>query len=290
MSQFNCTKHQEQKATIKTYFKATSILLVNTKKTPRGRTKEPKSMTQHLSELKVIRQTPKHIETAYFKAISALDDDLAGAMVHMTDWRPMKENHWIGNSLMVQARLVSGHTGVDLSDTFQMIREQFTVLFLSHADEKDIKLINSTIKYASVYVQSILFSEKAKRAEAKKGTSFILADGHADNSRTVAIDEAKAMAIDALLDALIKRQDQRDFIKTVLTEGQQKAQETLGLETKRFNEKLTRALASIEKGRNKDEYKYMMSLMGEILETAHDTELTEQEELQAVYAESISIF
>lgn len=243
-----------------------------------------------MTDLKVITHTPKHVETAYFKAVSALDEASAKAMLKMTDYQPHKTNHWIGASLMKQAKLVSHNTGVDVYDVFNLIREQFTVLFLSHPDEKNEALLGTTIKYASVYIQSILFSEKAKKSEAKSGSGFILKGGHVDNSRTVAIDNAKAMMIDDLLATLFKRQDQRNFVKTILMHGQERAQRMLGLATKDFNKKLKRALESIERGRDKQEYQYVSSLMAEVLESANDTELTEQEQLEALYQESVSIF
>lgn len=237
-----------------------------------------------MTELKKVKNSVKNVENDYIRLISQTDEATAKALVTITT-----ENGWIATEIDKRARLVAQHTGQDFDSTRDLVAQQFVVNMLNNLD-KDAKLLKSMIKYSGSYVQKVLFSDMAKAQEAKWGTSFIQADGHVDNSRTVAVDSAKTMAVDALLDSLIRRKEQKEFIKTVLTYGADKAQQMLGLETKRFNEKLTRALASIEKGRNKDEYKYMMSLMGEILETAHDTELTEQEELEVVYKESISIF
>ena len=242
--------------------------------------KEPKSMT----ELKKVKNSVKNVENDYIRLISQTDEATAKAVITVTT-----ENGWIATEIDKRARLVAIHTGQDFDTTRDLVAQQFVVNVLNNL-EKDAKLLKSTIKYSSDYVQKVVFSDMAKQQEAKWGTSFIQADGHVDNSCTVAIDSAKAMAVDALLDALIKRKDQKEFIKTVLMHGADKAGQILDLEPKEVNRKIERALASIEKGRSKDEYKYMMSLMGEILETSHSTELTEQEELEAVYAESISIF
>lgn len=241
--------------------------------------KEHKDMT-----LKMVKNSVKNVENDYIRLISTTDDATAKALVTVTT-----ENGWMASEIDKRAYLVAHHTGQDFDTTRDLVAQQFVVNMLNNL-EKDAKLLKTTIKYSGDYVQKLVFSDMAKEQEAKKGTGFIQGGGHVDNSRTVAIDSAKSMAVDALLDTLIKRQDQKEFITLILTHGAGKAQEMLGLETNRFNEKLTRALASIEKGRNKDEYKYMMSLMSEILETAHDTELTEQEELEVIYAESISIF
>lgn len=238
-------------------------------------------MTQ---ELKKVKNSVKNVESDYIRLISTTDEATAKAIVTVTT-----ENGWIATEIDKRARLVAHHTGQDFDSTRDLVAQQFVVNVLNNL-EKDAKLLKTTIKYSGDYVQKVVFSDMAKEEDAKRGTGFIQADGHVDNSRTVAIDSAKAMAVDALLDSLIKRQDQKEFIKTVLMFGADKVQAKLGLETKRFNEKLTRAIASIEKGRSKDEYKYMMSLMGEILETAYETPLTEQEELEAVYKESVSIF
>ena len=242
--------------------------------------KEPKSMT----ELKKVKNSVKNVESDYIRLISTADEATAKAIVTVTT-----ENGWIATEIDKRARLVAHHTGQDFDSTRDLVAQQFVVNVLNNL-EKDAKLLKTTIKYSGDYVQKVVFSDMAKEEEAKRGTGFIQADGHVDNSRTVAIDSAKAMAVDALLDALIKRKDQKEFIKTVLMHGANKAGQILDLEPKEVNRKIERALASIEKGRSKDEYKYMMSLMGEILETAHDTELTEQEELEVVYKESISIF
>lgn len=237
-----------------------------------------------MTELKKVKNSVQNVEDDYIRLVSTTDEATAKALVTVTT-----ENGWIAAEIDKKARLVAHHTGRDFDTTRDLVAQQFVVNMLNNL-EKDAKLLKSSIKFSGDYVQKVVFSDIAKEQEAKKGTSFILADGHADNSRTVAIDEAKAMAIDALLDTLIKRQDQKDFIKTVLMNGAEKAGQILDLEPKEVNRKIERALASIEKGRNKDEYKYMMSLMGEILETAHDTELTEQEQLEELYKESISIF
>lgn len=237
-----------------------------------------------MTELKKVKNSVKNIENDYIRLISTTDEATAKALVTITT-----ENGWIATEIDKRTRLVAIHTGQDFDTTRDLVAQQFVVNVLNNLD-KDAKLLKSTIKYSGDYVQKVVFSDMAKEEEAKRGTGFIQADGHVDNSCTVAIDSAKAMAVDALLDALIKRKDQKEFIKTVLMHGADKAGQILDLEPKEVNRKIERALASIEKGRSKDEYKYMMSLMGEILETAHDTELTEQEELEAVYAESISIF
>lgn len=237
-----------------------------------------------MTELKKVKNSVKNVENDYIRLISQTDEATAKAFITVTT-----ENGWIATEIDKRARLVAHHTGQDFDTTRDLVAQQFVVNVLNNL-EKDAKLLKSTIKYSGDYVQKVVFSDMAKEEEAKRGTGFIQADGHVDNSRTVAIDSAKAMAVDALLDALIKRKDQKEFIKTVLMHGANKAGQILDLEPKEVNRKIERALASIEKGRSKDEYKYMMSLMGEILETAHDTELTEQEELEMVYKESISIF
>lgn len=237
-----------------------------------------------MTELKKVKNSIRNVENDYIRLISQTDEATAKAFITVTT-----ENGWIATEIDKRARLVTDHTGQDFDSIRDLVAQQVVVNVLNNL-EKDAKLLKSTIKYSGDYVQKVVFSDMAKEEEVKRGMGFIQADGHVDNSRTVAVDNAKAMAVDALLDSLIKRQDQKAFIKTILTYGADKAQQMLGLETKRFNEKLTRALASIEKGRDKEEYKYMLSLMGEILETAHSTELTEQEELEAIYAESISIF
>lgn len=237
-----------------------------------------------MTELKKVKNSVENVENDYIRLISTTDDATARAIVTVTT-----ENGWIATEIDKRARLVAHHTGQDFDTTRDLVAQQFVVNVLNNL-EKDAKLLKSTIKYSGDYVQKVVFSDMAKAQEAKRGMGFIKADGHVDNSCTVAIDSAKAMAVDALLDALIKRKDQKEFIKTVLMHGADKAGQILDLEPKEVNRKIERALASIEKGHSKDEYKYMMSLMGEILETAHDTELTEQEELEAVYAESISIF
>lgn len=237
-----------------------------------------------MTELKKVKNSVKNVEADYIRLISATDEATAKAIITVTT-----ENGWIATEIDKRARLVAQHTGQDFDTTRDLVAQQFVVNMLNNLD-KDAKLLKSTIKYSGDYVQKVVFSDMAKEEEAKRVTGFIQADGHVDDSRTVAIDSAKAMAVDALLDALIKRKDQKEFIKIVLMHGADKAGQILDLEPKEVNRKIERALASIEKGRSKDEYKYMMSLMGEILETAHSTELTEQEELTAVYKESISIF
>lgn len=234
--------------------------------------------------LKIVKNSVKNVEDDYIRLISTVDNETATALIAVTT-----ENGWVASEITKEAGRVAHYTGKDYNYIRELICNQFIVNALNQP-EKDAKYVKSSIKFASKYVQKVVFSDMAKVEQVKWGMGYIQGGGHVDNSVTVAVDQAKAEMIDDLLSSLIKRQDQKDFITLILTYGAGKSQEMLGLETNRFNEKLTRAIASIEKGRNKDEYKYMMSLMGEILETAYETPLTGQEEMDAFYKESISIF
>lgn len=234
--------------------------------------------------LKLVKNSVKNVEDDYIRLISTVDNETATNLIAVTT-----ESGWVASEITEKAGLVAHYTGKDFDYIRELVANQFIVNALNQP-EKDAKYIKSSINLASKYVQKVVFGDMAKERQAKQGMGYIQGGGHVDNSITVAVDQAKATMVDDLLASLIKRQDQKEFISLILTHGAGKAQEMLGLETNRFNEKVERALASIAKGRNKDEYKYMMSLMAEILETAYETPLTEQEEMDAFYKESIGIF
>lgn len=250
---------------------------VPTNKRPQEGTKEHKDMT-----LKIVKNSVKNVEDDYIRLISTADNETATNLIRVTT-----ESGWISAEITKEAGRVAHYTGKDYDYIRELICNQFIVNALNQP-EKDAKYVKSSIKFASKYVQKVVFSDMAKVEQVKWGMGYIQGGGHVDNSITVAVDQAKAEMIDDLLASLIKRHDQKDFIALILTYGAGKAQEMLELETKDFNRKVERALESIKRGRNKDEYKYMMSLLGEILETAYETPLTEQEEMDAFYKESIS--
>lgn len=239
---------------------------------------------------KEISHTEKNIEDSYFKAISKANNEELSTLheVIYSDSNKDLQAGWTAKYIRKNAITVASNVGRDLEDVANLIKEQFVVLSLNNLD-KDPNYIKSTVKYASAYVQSVLFSDKYKDMQAKKASLDIDNDNY-QSITTITIDGAKRANAEALLSQQINRKDQLAFVQKVLEVGKDEAKVELALSERDFNKKFERSLRTIAKyqSSNKEEFVYLQALVNELIMTdVSDVELTLDDEIEEVYNESV---
>ncbi|MBU7451534.1 hypothetical protein [Leuconostoc citreum] len=246
-----------------------------------------------------------YIDNSYYKTINSADALVSEAVYNMI--KKPKVQYMIKN----KAKQVATRFGVSLEETATFIQEQTIVSLLSELSKFpsetqghivvsaayaggymfEKSYIGQAIKFAARTVQKIAYSESIRKHVAEHEMAYLSDHKHTlENSRTVAVEEAKNEMAAPLLGTLINRKDQLEFLTSILTVGKEQTKVTYELEEKNFNKKLNRAIETINKNikKSSEDYAYTKALVNEIIETAINEPLTESEEIEESYYEAVS--
>lgn len=237
---------------------------------------------------KIIKQTLEQIDGSYYKMLKEhSEDSIANLYSVVSDPSIVR----IARS---NAKSIAKRTGFSEELLFTYLQEQSQVnlmhLIDSGATLNDAN-ISSSIGYSYKSVQSRAYSGRSKAINAEDKLEFLDDHRHTvENSRTVAIEQAKNEMAAPLLGTLINRKDQLEFLTSILTVGKEQTKVTYKLEEKNFNKKLNRAIETINKNikKHSEDYAYTKALVNEIIETAINEPLTEDEEIEESYYETVS--
>ncbi|WP_099045140.1 hypothetical protein [Leuconostoc citreum] len=246
-----------------------------------------------------------YVDNSYYKILNNADASLIEAVYSMI--KKPKVQYMIKN----KAKLVAARVGMSLEETATFIQEQTVVSLLSElskfpsSTQKLIVVsadyaggymfeksyIGQAIKFAARTVQKVAYSEAIRKHVAEHEMAYLSDHKHTlENSRTVAVEEAKNEMAAPLLGTLINRKDQLEFLTSILTVGKEQTKVAYGLEEKNFNKKLNRAIETINKNikKSSEDYAYTKALVNEIIETAINEPISEDEEIEELYQDAVS--